>query len=193
MRNRVLFPIAVSSITLAAWTAVLPAADVTPPLEMALPSPSPKPAPFKVVSSDKLLPFLPTPPEGWTAEAPQGATTDVEEFKLTTAQRDYHRGAEDNAPSASVSIIDFAGNEAYLDATTAVWNVSSDTAEGYDKPVEIDGVRGYEHYDKAAKGSSLSLIIAKRYFVQIELTNQDPKELREWLKKIDLKKLAEIK
>ena len=36
-------------------------------------------------------------------------------------------------------------------------------------------------------------MIAKRYFLQIELQNQDPKELQEWLKRVDLKKLAEIK
>ena len=36
-------------------------------------------------------------------------------------------------------------------------------------------------------------MVAKRYFVQIELTGQDPKELQQWVKRIDLKKLAEIK
>jgi hypothetical protein len=36
-------------------------------------------------------------------------------------------------------------------------------------------------------------MIAKRYFLQIELQNQDPKELQEWVKRIDLKKLAAIK
>jgi hypothetical protein len=29
--------------------------------------------------------------------------------------------------------------------------------------------------------------------LQIELQNQDPKELQEWIKRIDLKKLAAIK
>jgi hypothetical protein len=29
--------------------------------------------------------------------------------------------------------------------------------------------------------------------LQIELQNQDPKELQEWLKRVDLKKLAAIK
>jgi hypothetical protein len=36
-------------------------------------------------------------------------------------------------------------------------------------------------------------MIANRYFVQIELQNQDPKELQEWVKRVDLKKLAAIK
>jgi len=36
-------------------------------------------------------------------------------------------------------------------------------------------------------------MVANRYFLQIELQNQDPKELQEWVKRIDLKKLAAIK
>ena len=36
-------------------------------------------------------------------------------------------------------------------------------------------------------------MIANRYFVQIELQDQDPKELQEWVKRVDLKKLAAIK
>jgi hypothetical protein len=36
-------------------------------------------------------------------------------------------------------------------------------------------------------------MIANRYFVEIELQNQEPKQLQEWVKRIDLKKLATIK
>jgi len=36
-------------------------------------------------------------------------------------------------------------------------------------------------------------MIANRYFVQIELQEQDPKELQGWVKRVDLKKLAAIK
>jgi hypothetical protein len=36
-------------------------------------------------------------------------------------------------------------------------------------------------------------MVAKRYILQIETTGQEAKELPEWLKRIDLKKLAEIK
>jgi hypothetical protein len=36
-------------------------------------------------------------------------------------------------------------------------------------------------------------MVAKRYFVQIELTNLEPKELQDWIKRVDLKKLAALK
>ena len=43
------------------------------------------------------------------------------------------------------------------------------------------------------KHSTLWVMIANRYFVQIELQDQDPKELQEWVKRVDLKKLAAIR
>jgi hypothetical protein len=36
-------------------------------------------------------------------------------------------------------------------------------------------------------------MVAKRYFLEIELYGQDPKELQEWVKRVDLKKLAAVK
>ncbi len=80
-----------------------------------------------------------------------------------------------------------------MEATTAEWNKSSETPDGYGKPVTIDGNSGREDYDKERKQASLWVMVAKRYFVTIELQNQDPKELQEWIKRVDLKKLAEIK
>jgi len=112
---------------------------------------------------------------------------------MSTAQRSYHKGDDDNAPTASVTILDPANNQGYLNATTSAWQFKNETTEGYDKSVEIDGMKGFEHYSKAAKSSSLSVFVGDRFFVQIELTNADPKELRDWLAKIDRKKLEALK
>ena len=70
---------------------------------------------------------------------------------------------------------------------------ASDTIEGYSKPVTIDGNPGFEAYEIEGKHSTLWVMVAKRYFVQIELQGADPKELQDWIKRVDLKKLAEIK
>jgi len=155
--------------------------------------PSPKSTLPPVVSYEKLIPFLPETPKGWTAEKPSGSTAEIEVFNLSTATQTYQKGDDDDAPVVTVTIIDAGGHKGYFDTATVKWKLNLENAEGYDKTVEIDGIPGYEHYSKAAKSASLCLIVAKRYFVQIEVTNQDPKELREWLKKIDLKKLAELK
>lgn len=155
--------------------------------------PANRPPPPPVVPYEKLLPFLPATPAGWTAEKPGGSTTEIEVFNLSTASQTYQKGDEENAPVVTVTIIDAGGYKGYFEATTVRWRGNSQSPDGYDKTVEIDGMPGYEHFNIASNSGSLSVIVAKRYFVQIEVANQDPKELREWLKKIEVAKLAELK
>lgn len=146
-----------------------------------------------VVDFSKLIPILPEAPSGWTADQPDGSTADVGGFKLSNAHRDYHKGDAADAPRIAISILDSAANPDYVTATTGTWTQTSETLEGYSKPVTIDGNPGFEAYEKEQKHAVLWVMIAKRYFVEIELQNDDPKQLQEWIKRVDLKKLAEIK
>lgn len=146
-----------------------------------------------VADPAKLIPILPEPPSGWTAEKPEGSSDDVGGFKITNVHRDYAKGEGPDAPTASISILDSVANPDYVEATTNGWKQNSETPEGYSKSVTIDGNPGFEAYDKDQKQATLWVMLAKRYFVTVELHNLDPKELQEWIKKVDLKKLAEIK
>jgi hypothetical protein len=146
-----------------------------------------------VVDPAKLIPILPEPPTGWTAEKAEGSSDDVGGFKITNVHRDYKKGETADAPTAAISIIDSVASPDYVEVATAGWDKNTDTPEGYAKPVTLDGNPGREDYDKEQKHASLWVMVAKRYFVEIELQNQDPKELQEWIKRVDLKKLAEIK
>src|SRR6266704_4141561 len=146
-----------------------------------------------VADPAKLIPILPEAPAGWTAEKPEGSSDDVGGFKITNVHRDYRKGEAADAPTAAVSILDSVANPDYVEATTGAWKQTSETAEGYGKPVTIDGNPGREDYDKERKHATLWVMVAKRYFVTIELQKQDPKQLQEWIKRVDLKKLAEIK
>jgi hypothetical protein len=145
------------------------------------------------VDYQKLLPILPDPPQGWVADKAEGSTEDVGGFRITNVHRDYHKGEGDKAPTAAISILDSVANPDYVNATTAAWNNNSETNEGYGKSVTIDRNPGFEAFEKESKHATLWVMIANRYFVQIELQNQDPKELQEWVKRVDLKKLATIK
>jgi len=147
----------------------------------------------EAVDYQKLIPILPEAPQGWVADKPEGSTEDVGGFRITNVHRDYHKGEGDKAPTAAVSILDSVANPDYVSATTAAWNSNSESSEGYGKSVTIDGNSGFEAFEKESKHATLWVMIANRYFVQIELQNQDPGELQEWLKRVDLKKLAEIK
>jgi hypothetical protein len=150
-------------------------------------------APIEVVDFSLLLPVLPEAPSGWTADKPDGSTMDVGGFKLTNVHRDYRKGEGNDAPTAAISILDSAANPDYVSATTAAWNFSAETVEGYTKSITIDDLPGFETFEKEGKKGTLWVMVGKRYFLEIETKNQDAKELREWLKRIDLKKLAEIK
>ena len=145
------------------------------------------------VDYKKLIPILPEAPSGWTADKPEGSTEEVGGFKITNVHRDYRKGEGAKAPTASISILDSVANPDYVTATTAAWAETSDTVEGYSKSVTIDGNPGFEAYENEQKHGSLWVMVAKRYFVEIELQKQDAKELQEWVKRVDLKKLAEIK
>ena len=147
----------------------------------------------EAVDYQKLLAILPESPSGWTADKPDGSTEDVGGFKITNVHRDYHKGEGEKAPSAAISVLDSVSNPDYVSATTEAWKSNSDTSEGYAKSVNIDGNPGFETFEKDTKHAALWVMIADRYFVQIELQNQEPAELQEWIKRVDLKKLAAIK
>ena len=147
----------------------------------------------EAVEYQKLLPVLPEPPQGWSADKPEGSTEDVGGFRITNVHRDYHKGEGDKAPTAAISILDSVANPDYVAATTAAWNSNSESSEGYSKSVTIDGHPGFEAFENESKHATLWVMIANRYFLQIELQNQEPSELQGWVKRVDLKKLAQIK
>ncbi len=155
-------------------------------------SATPRPALLPVVAFQKLISFLPKPPEGWTAENPAGSQTDLEVFLLSTASRTYQKGDDENAQVATVTIIDAGGHKGYLDAITSQWKATGSTVNSIDKPVQIDDMPGFEHVTAVPKAVSLSVIVGKRFFVQIDLVNLEPKDARDWLKKMDLKGLAAL-
>ena len=146
-----------------------------------------------VVDFSKLLPLLPNPPADWTADKAEGSTDDVGGTKITSVHRDYKKGEGETAPTTSISILDSAANPDYVSSTTAAWNMSTSTPEGYTKTLTIEGMPGFETFENEGKHGTLWLMVAKRYVLTIETQNQDSKELQEWLKRIDVKQLATVK
>jgi hypothetical protein len=147
----------------------------------------------EVVDFSKLLPLLPNAPADWTADKAEGSTDDIGGTKITSAHRDYKKGEGDTSPTTSISILDSAANPDYVASTTAAWNMSTSTPEGYTKTLTIEGMPGFETFETEGKHGTLWLMVAKRYVLTIETQNQESKDLQEWLKRIDVKKLAEVK
>jgi hypothetical protein len=152
-----------------------------------------EPQHLEVVDFSKLLPVLPEAPSGWTADKPEGTTDDAGGVKITSVHRDYKKGTADDAPTTSISILDSAANPDYVTSMTTAWNMSTSTPEGYTKSLTIDGMPGFETFENEGKHGTLWLMVAKRYILQIETQGQDAKDLQDWLKRVDVKKLATIK
>ena len=147
----------------------------------------------EVVDFSKLIPILPEAPAGWTADKAEGSTDDIGGTKITSVHRDYKKGDGDTAPTTSISILDSAANPDYVASTTAAWSMSTSTPEGYTKTLTIEGMPGFETFENEGKHGTLWLMVAKRYVLTIETQNQESKDLQEWLKRIDVKKLAAVK
>jgi hypothetical protein len=147
----------------------------------------------KVVDFKALIPLLPEPPQGWQADPAEGSTDDLGDTEITTVHRDYSKGDGDNVPTCSISILDSAANPEYVESTTAAWNSNTSDAEGYTKALTVEGMPGFETFENDGKHGTLWLMVAKRFFLQIETTMQDPAALQEWLKRIDINKLAAVK
>src|SRR5437667_9416936 len=147
----------------------------------------------EAVEYRKLLPILPEAPQGWVADKPEGSTEDVGGFRITNVHRDYHKGEGDKAPNAAISILDSVANPDYVAATPAAWDRNSESSEGYSKSVTIDGNPGFEAFENESKHATLWVMIANRYFLQIELQNQEPSELQGWGKRVDTNNMAEIR
>ncbi len=189
MKHALLFRIALALVFGGAFS-IVAVAQPPPPGEESTPKPI---AAGEVVDFNKLLPILPAPPNEWKAEEPEGSTDDLGEAQISSVHRDYSKGQGNDAPTTSISLLDSVASPDYVEMTTTGWKNSETTAEGYSKPITIDGLPGFEAFENDGKHGTLWLLVAKRYFLQIETTAQDPKELQEWLKRVDLKKLAALK
>ena len=141
-----------------------------------------------VVHFSKLTPFL-SDVAGWEAGKAEGQTIDTGGFKMSNVERRYRMGDA----SVHVTIMDYSESAPMLNAMTAMWSFSSETTEGYQKGVALDGMKGMEDYKNAEKQGHLFLLVAGRYIVQLETRGLPAGELQAWAKKLDLKRLAELK
>jgi len=145
------------------------------------------------VEFSKLLPFLPEKVEGFVAERPQGTTSSAMGFQLTEVSRVYHKGSAEGEETVTVKLTDGAGNQFFTAAHSAVAELNTENAEGYEKGLTLDGFPAIERYTKESHEGSLTAFIANRYLVEIDIDGLESTEMQAWWKKLDAKKLAALK
>ena len=134
--------------------------------------------------------LLPSALPGMQRAEPRGSSNQAMGIKTASADVDFH--GPDNA-SINVSIKDatavsgLAGLAAMADAD------ESEQGDSYEKNESIDGHSVHEKWDAQGRHGLLSLIVARRFGVDLEGNNVDMAALKSALAQIDLGKLESMK
>lgn len=148
--------------------------------------------PVEPVKFDALIGYLPEM-EGWKASEPEGQTNQMGEWKMTVVSRDYEKGEGEATSRVEVQILDGAYIPMAYAGFQMMSQFSQESTEGYTKGVKIDGNPGVETWKKKERDAELHVLIADRFLVQIKGDNLDkPEALRDWLRRVDVQKIAAI-
>jgi hypothetical protein len=144
------------------------------------------------VHFSRLVPLLPDKVDGFVAGKADGSTASMGAFKLTEVSRTYYKGSEDAAEHVTLKIIDGTGNPGFA-AMHALPEFSSETTEGYEKGIKVDGYPAVEKYTTESKSGELTVIVDGRFLVSVNIEGFDSQALQAWWKKVDAKQLAALK
>ena len=138
--------------------------------------------------------YLPESLPGLKSEEPNGQTTSLTGFSMSTMEREYV--AEDaSGRRVRITLMDY--NESYeMFAGVAYWatlGLSTETSDGFQRSFKSDiaDVAGFEEYSKNSKTAKLNYAIGYRFLLTIEEDEATGIDfIKDVAKKIDLKKLS---
>ena len=143
------------------------------------------PVDFHVLES-----MLPASLAGMQRGVPQGNANQGMGIKETSAQVDFNGAG--NA-RVNVSITDAAALSGLAGIAEMANAQQSEQGDSYEKNETIDGHAVHEKWDAQARHGELSLIVAKRYGVDVRGDNVDMDVLKNALSQIDLGKFESMK
>ncbi|HJU08623.1 MAG TPA: zinc ribbon domain-containing protein [Rhodanobacteraceae bacterium] len=143
------------------------------------------PVDFHVLES-----MLPSSLSGMQRGTPQGNANQGMGIKETSAQVDFN-GAND--AHVSVSITDAAAVSGLAGIAEMANSQQSEQGDSYEKNETIGGQNVHEKWDAQAKHGELSLIVAKRYGVEVDGNNVDMDALKSALAQIDFGRLESMR
>jgi hypothetical protein len=134
--------------------------------------------------------LLPTTVPGMQRGTPKGEANQAMGIKATSAEVDFN-GA--NNARMNVSIKDATAVSGLVGLAEMANAGESEQGDSYEKNETIGGYTVHEKWDASSKHGELSLIIGKRYGVDIDGNNVDMNALKAALAQIDLRKLVSMK
>lgn len=128
---------------------------------------------------------------GWERSKPVGEKMTAP-FAYSQTSATYTKGDA----SVETKIMDSGFNQ-MLFAPFAMFmtqGYEKETADGFEKSINVGGNPGFEKWDSGSKNGELTVVVNKRFLVQVEGHGvADDKVMRAVLDQTDLKKLAELK
>jgi len=146
--------------------------------------------PADPVNFRDLIALLPAPAD-WQTEKPTG-----ERMTAPVSFADASVRMMKGNATITAKITDSAFNQLLVApfATFLAGNYEHETSSGYEKSVKIGDAPGLEKWDSDTKTGNLTVIVGKRFIVEIDGDSIDnTKVLHDMLDRIDLKKLAAMK
>jgi hypothetical protein len=144
-----------------------------------------------VVDFKTLTAMLPSSLPGMTRTNAQGENQGAVGVKTSSAKADYQG---DNGADVHIEISDISGVSGLMDlAGSLVQNTTSESASGFERDQAIGGRSVHEKYDAKAKKGDLSVIVAKRFEVDVAGDGVDMSTLEQSLGQVDLARLESMK
>jgi hypothetical protein len=144
-----------------------------------------------VVDSKTLTSLLPTSLPGMKRTDAMGETQAAVGVKTSSAKAIYQG---DNGADVHIEISDISGVSGLLDvAGSLVQTTTSESASGFERDQTISGRSVHEKYDAKAKKGDLSVILAKRFEVDVAGDGVDMNTLEQSLGQVDLARLESMK
>jgi hypothetical protein len=138
-----------------------------------------------------LTAMLPASLPGMTRTSAQGENQGAVGVKTSSAKADY---SGKDGTGVHIEITDVSGVSGLLDlAGGLIQSTTSESDSGYEKDVSISGRTVHEKYDAREKKSELSVILAKRFSVDLTGSGVDMRSLEQSLGQIDLARLESMK
>ena len=141
---------------------------------------------FKTLES-----MLPTSLPGMKRTSAGGENQGAVGVKTSSSKADY---ADNSGAGVHIEIADISGVSGLMDlAGGLIQNTTSESDSGFERDVAIGGRTVHEKYDAGNKHGDLSIILVKRFSVDISGNGVDMSSLERTLAQIDLARLESMK
>jgi hypothetical protein len=138
-----------------------------------------------------LTAMLPASLPGMKRTSAQGENQGAVGVKTSSATADY---ADNNGAGVHIEIADISGVSGLMDlAGGLIQNTTSESDSGFEKEVTIGGRTVHEKYDARNKHGDLSIVLVKRFSVDVSGNGVDMNSLEQTFRQIDLARLESMK